>query len=147
MVNISRESVTIALLNEIEPLTEEYWAEVGTEGYDPKPDKSLYLRSSSSGSYAAYTLRSNGKLNGYLSYWVITHPHYLMNVAQMDLFFVQGQSRGFNALKMIKFSEKDLKESFAIDTIFLSTSIKKDISPLFKRLKYEDSDKMYMKRL
>ena len=147
MVDIARELVTIKLLNEVEPLTEKYWKEVGTEGYDPNPDKALYLKSSHNGIYAAYTLRDEGELRGYLSYWILTHPHYLMNIAQMDLFFIELGYRGYSAIKLLKFSEKDLKENFDIDTIFLSTSVKRDISPLFKRLKYQDSDKMYIKRL
>lgn len=144
---IQREDINDSFLSEVIPLVMEHYDEVGTEGYKVSMDKALYTKLSTQHLYAAYTLRKWGRLVGYLSFWILYHPHYLMNVAQMDLFYIKRGYRGRNAFKLIRFSEKDLRKNYNIDVVFTSTSSKKDISPLFKRLGYKDSDKMFMKEL
>jgi len=144
---IQNERITEDLLNEVVPLLKKHYNEVGTEGYAISPDRAIYIKSSASGLYACYTLRVVERLVGYLGFWILSHPHYLMNVAQMDLLFIEKEYRGGSAVKLIKFSEIDLKENYNIDVIFQSTSSKRDIGPLFLRLGYKNSDKMFMKEL
>lgn len=147
-MQIQREELTVKLFEEALPLLEKHCIESGTSSLQFDPHQILYFKANYQQLYAAYTAREGGNIVGYLGYWIISHPHYSVQMAQQDVFYIREENRGtILPLKLIRFSEKDLKENYLIKSILQGSSSKRDISPIFKRLGYEESSKLFQKEL
>jgi len=150
MITIQEEKITDKLLDEIEPLLEETAKETGDLNGEFKVNRLMYIRMSDIGVYAAITARdSKGSLVGYAGYTVSPHLYYQQYVmAMQDVIHVSKSHRkGFTGIRLFKESEKILKDNHNVNLIIQNSTQKIDLSNLFYRLGYRDSDRMFLKEL
>lgn len=94
-----------------------------------------------------YTLRQDGMLKGYNIFVVIVHPEYAKLTAQHDVMFLHPDVRkGFNAVKFLKWCDNEMKKD-GILFVTQNVTAAKDFSPLLKRIGYQYSETIYIKRL
>lgn len=96
-----------------------------------------------------YTARSDeGALIGYMLCIVQTNIRYSSSLqAVQDILFILPERRGFG-MKFIKWCEDRLRED-GVQVLYQHTKLdpKLDFSPILKRLKYEEVDRLWAKRL
>jgi L-amino acid N-acyltransferase YncA len=145
----SEEKITAALLEEASPLMEETVKETGPLQGKFEVNKMVYIKMSSMGLYRAYIARTEeGKLAGFLGMVVSEHLYFPeFNMAQQDVLHLGKEHRkGFVGIKLLKYSEKKLKE-LGVNVILQNSTNKKDISKLFLRLGYSPSDQVFIKEI
>lgn len=148
MIKFAEEKVTDKLLDEIYPLLERHAEELNVFSVPLSIDRMAYLMASAIGHLAAYIARDDGKIAGYVVYWIRTHPHYELETAQQDILFLDKEyRRGSTGIKMIKYSEKKLKEDYGVDAVLQHTKIHQPLDKLFEFLGYKEADKIYCKEL
>lgn len=108
----------------------------------------LYLQAMEQGRLHTYTVRFDGDLVGYALYLVDYHPHYAsLKLAVPDVIYLRPDHRkGMAGKRLIQLSEAGLKAA-GVDVVQGHTKQKRDLSVLFKRLGYEHSDTIMIKRL
>ncbi len=75
------------------------------------------------------------------------HPEYSRLTAQHDVMFLHPDVRiGFNALKFLKWCDNQLKNENVL-YVTQHVTVSKDYSPILKRIGYEISETIYLKRL
>lgn len=147
-MDYQKEQVTMGLIEEIFPLLEAHASELNTSGAPLDADLSRYVKADRLGGLAVYTVRDHEVLIGYAIYWIQRHPHYEIKVAHQDILYVSEDYRkGRVGIKLIKLSEKLLKEDHGCDMVLQSTKHLKDLSSLFEYLGYEELEKVYSKKL
>ncbi len=145
---ITEERVTLKLLEEVWPLLELHEEELNIWGRKLSPDKAMYIRSSALGTFAAYIAREDGKVIGYAAYWIVRHPHYEIAVASQDILFLHKDYRkGLLGVRLIKESEKGLKEKHNVEIVTQFTKPHLPLDKLFVRLGYKEIEKVYGKEL
>ena len=147
-MNIQKEEYTIEFGEECDSLFIEHLNEVQLIGVEPFIDHITYIRASQRGDLALVVARDNGKVVGYLGFWIMNDPnHAVLQAQQAGFYLLEEYRKGFTAVKMIKEAEKVLKEDFEVSTVLLVSTVKKDISPLFRYLDYQEAETTYIKEI
>ncbi len=146
---IKEEKITKELLEEALPLLEEHAKELNVLSVTLDPDYNAYLSAAEAGYIALYTTRDDeGKLIGYALYWVNMHPHYSILVATQDVLFLHKDHRkGRLGIKLLKYSEKKLKEDYNVKVIVQHTKKHKALDSLFSYLGYTEAEAVYLKEI
>jgi len=148
-IEFHRESYTERFAEEALPLGQMHNEEIGGVISDVKirVPKEMYEHLDTNGMLRMYTLRENGQLKGYNVFAVVTHPEYGHLTAQHDVMFLHPSVRfGFNAIKFLRWCDEQLK-SDGVLFVTQHVTASKDYSPVLKRLGYEPSETIYIKRL
>lgn len=115
---------------------------------EPVVDYIAYIRASMRKDIVVFVAREEGKMVGYLAYWIVPDVNHEQFVAQQAAVYLNESHRqGFNAVKMIKYAERVLKRSYQVETVVHISTVKKDISPLFKYLNYKEAETLYIKEI
>lgn len=147
---INRVDITPELVNELEELLKKHESEVSEVSLEFDPNQLLYYKAQASQSYAGYVARDDsGNAIGYIGYWVGYHPHYSEMMAHQDLFFVVPKNRNNQmvGIKLLKYSEEDLKNNFEVKLIIHGFTSKIDLTPLFIRSGYKEGGKIFKKEI
>jgi hypothetical protein len=147
-VEIREEEYTIEFGEECDSMFVDHLNEVQMIREEPWVDHITYVRASQRGDLALVVARDNGRVVGYLGFWIINDPNHMSVQAQQAGFYLLEEYRkGFTAVKMIKEAERVLKENFDVGAVLLVSTIKKDISPLFRYLDYQEAETTYIKEI
>lgn len=145
---IKEEKITKELLKEALPLLEEHALELNVLSVKLDPDYNAYLNAAEAGYAVVYTAREGEKLIGYILYWVNIHPHYSILIATQDVLFLHKDYRkGRTGIKLLKYSEKKLKEDYDIKVIVQHTKKIKALDSLFNYLGYSEAEAVYLKEI
>ncbi len=143
-------------MEELKPLQEEHWEEIGLAGSDGLKldiDYDYYRLLEKQRHYLGLVLKTDeGTLVGYLSIIIYKNYHHKeVLFASTDCFLVKKEYRGSSAfssiVKMFKMAEKMLKVEFNVDYLQFGFSANNPLEVLAKRLGYVPSDIMYLKKL
>jgi len=108
-------------------------------------DREAYLRMDMEGKLMIFTARDSGRLVGYAAWFVNKHPHYkTTQYAVNDVIYVDPESRGGLGIRLIKFSEKSLRET-GVSVVVLHIKKILDWSLMAERLGYELTDLVHQK--
>lgn len=145
----SEADITYELLEELEPLLKINAEETGIEG-EFNINKLVYIRAASLDSYVGFTVRNDeGECVGYSGFAVSEHlyfPQYTL--AQQDTLYLREDYRkGMTGVRLIKYSEKILRGKYRVNLILQHSTPKRDLSGLFKRLGYSESDRVFIKEI
>lgn len=149
MITYQEEFIGYGLASEMIPLAADHLDEVShIDGLEFKPDPMAYMRACLAGRCKAYTVRNEDKLLGYLVYSIEPMLNFGDKlVAKQELLYIIPEKRkGMLGVKLIKFSEKMLKE-LGVNIIVQHTTVKNDVSSLFKRLGYKECDILLSKEI
>jgi len=111
-------------------------------------DWDFYRKAEEAGMMFSFISRKDGKINGYINCSIQYH-HHRKNTAycSVDVVYVKPNSRnGILGLKLLKKAEEQAK-IMAGSVVMTFGGQKVDISPLAKRLGYEQSEIIYRKVL
>ena len=146
-MNYREERGGVDLFKEMFPLLEEHEEELNVLNCGLDVDLQMYVKAVAAKQIAIYTARQEGELVGYAVYWIKRHPHYNVLVADADVIFLRKDYRvGSTGIKLLRFSEDKLKEK-GINVIVQRTKKHKDLGRLFKFLKYEHAEEVYIKEI
>jgi ribosomal protein S18 acetylase RimI-like enzyme len=149
-INITRETLTDELIDELMPLLNLHWDKCGL--YKSKlhleVDKDFYVKAEKSGHALLYTVRSDGILVGYATALLNYQPHHKNDIfAMVDTIYIKPEyRRGMLAIKFMKNLESDLK-SRGISVLAYHVGVELDYPELFQWLKYDRSEIVYTKYL
>lgn len=147
-MEIREEEFTNEFAEECKDTFDEHLREIAVLSLEPEVNFIEYIRSSQRGTLAMMVARDEGKVVGYLGYWIINDVNHKAVLAQQAGFYLnENYRKGFNAVKMIRAAEKMLKEGYDVDLILNVSTVKKDLGPLFKYLKYKEAETMYLKEI
>jgi len=145
-MELQEERVSLELMDEVWPLLEEHAKELNIYKCPLEPNVPMYLKAGNSGALAVYIMRDNGKLIGYAAYWICRHPHYNIQVASQDVIYLDmAYRKGRSGIKLIKFSEKKLKEDYKVDVIVQQSKVNKSLDKLFEYMEYDHIESVYAK--
>jgi len=147
-MRVKEERMCLALLEEVWPLLELHEKELNIFGRELDPDPMLYLKAGNTGAFKAYVMRDeDNTIVGYAAYWISRHPHYEIKTATQDVLFLEKKYRkGRNGIKLIRESEKLLKE-FGVEIVTQYTKTFQPLDKLFTFLKYKKIEHVYAKEL
>ena len=137
-----------AIRAEIEQLMYAHWGEVRIfDDLFPEVSWEFYERGEDAGIICTFTARHLDKLVGYQTYTVHRHHHYnIMAATQNVLFLHPDHRKGTAGIRFIKFAERCLS-GMGVELIMQHTKRMKDLSRLFGRLGYKETDMIMIKRL
>ena len=135
-------------LEEVKPLLGLHYEELslhkGRFPLDPQYDE--YLRRDALGMVLCITLRSEGRLAGYVIGFIAPGLHYRTCLTlTMDIFFVAPEFRGgMGGIKMFRAVETEAKRR-GVKMMLMGSKNHKDTSGLFERLGYEPVETYHQK--
>lgn len=134
--------------DEVQPLLQQHWDEVGVKDITGPPDanEELYRRMDAEGILHITTARHKGRLAGYAAYLVYAAHHYRSRMlADADVFFLApGFRRGMAGVRLLKAAEAALLER-GVTTIVQKVKVSHDCGALFKRMGYRHTENIWMK--
>ena len=144
------ETGTTELWEEVYPILEEHKEEISILknaelNFSFRDYMMLYIQ----GKYKFYSVRTDEEeLVGYATYFITPHPHYLDYLtAQQDVLYISKKHRkGVTGIKLIKFSEKELKK-LGVNLILQHSKLHYNLSKLFERLGYTECDVIHSKEI
>jgi len=144
-VQFARETVE-GVEAEIVPLLEEHFEEAAKyKELHLAPNYSVYKMAEEKNMFRLFTIRKDGHLVGYDTYFIVQHPHFSKSIlARNDLLFIRKPYRGV-AMRFLSWVHRELKKDH-VDVISHSVTPKKDFSPLLKRLGYTLQEHIYSRR-
>lgn len=154
-VVFSRETLTLAFLQEALPLLYHHWREVAHDPDIPLDvDTAVYLASEQAGILRVFTMRApvesydlNAELVGYACFFVRPAPHYKGSLqAVQDVLYLDPSVRGWNGIKFIKWCDDQLMQE-GVQKVFHHTKTYANFGPLLERMGYEAIDVIYGRRL
>lgn len=132
---------------------QEHWNELGEAGGSSNLsiDHHLLMSLDSSGMYKCFTAEHDGKCIGYAS-WVISRGiHSASDIyATTDAVYVDKEYRESlmgAGVRLLKYSEKVLREKYKVNIIQFSMNINYDLGSLLSKMGYEISEIKYSKKL
>lgn len=144
------ETVTTELWEEVYPILQEHKEEISIlKDVKLNPSFRKYMLMAINGQFKFYSVRTNeGELVGYAAYFINPHPHYEDCItAQQDILYVSKEYRkGLVGIRLIKFSEKELKE-LGVNLILQHSKFHYNLSKLFERLGYTQCDVIHSKEI
>lgn len=148
-LTFQRETLFPELHLEVAPLLAAHWAEIAYYREIPLDvDWAVYRQCEQAQTLRIFTVRLDGRLEGYAAFFVRAHPHYqqTMWAAQDVLYLSPILRRDGTAARFVRFCEDELSR----DGIHVITHHMKAAAPhraLFERLGYDTMDVIYSKRL
>lgn len=137
-----------SLISELLPLIKKHWQEVelNQSKIALNPDWEMYKTLEDYGQLKFFTARDNGKLVGYYSLTMGVSVHHKDHkFATSDVIYLDEEYRsGFNALKLIKYVESNLKQ-FGVSFVMISTKAHKPFSVLLERMGYGLNEQIFSK--
>lgn len=153
-VAYARESLTVALWDEILPLLQAHYHEVAHfKDLALNPDLATYERVQATGGLRIYTARlADNSLVGYMVAFVARSMHYADHIfANQDILFVSEEHRGSRiGVDLIKYAHSRLRADDHVSVCMQHCKAKSElnIGPMLERLlKYELVDHIYAIRL
>ena len=147
MVEIREEHYNREFADEIEELQHLHAREVDQLRFPTKINHIAYIMASNRGQLATIAVRDEGKLVGYIGFIVGEDWNTEAYVAkEAGMYLKKEYRKGRTAIKMIKFSEKVLKEK-GVDAVLMMSSAEKKVGPLYEYLKYREVETSYIKEL
>jgi len=138
---------------EVYPLMQSHWDELGEKGGSTNfaIDHHLMMYLNSTGMYKCFTVKYKGKYIGYSS-WVLSNGiHNATDLyATADAVYIGREYRESllgAGIKLLKYSEKVLKEKYKVDIMQFSMNVNYDLSKLLSRMGYEISEVKYSKKV
>jgi len=129
--------------DEMLSLLDEHYEELTLNKHVVKlnPNWNEYDRREKSGKFVYLTARDDGKLVGYSAWFVDYHIHYAdLKVAMNDVIFLKKEYRqGMAGIKLIKYSEKIVKE-LNVNKIAWHIKESNDFRPILQRMGYIEED-------
>jgi len=112
------------------------------------PDWDRYFDLELKNKFHCFTARNDGELVGYSAFFVDTHIHYRdLLVAANDVLFLRQDLRlGTTGIKLLKFSEQQLK-LLNVNKITWHVKFAKDFRVILHRMGYADEDTIVGKLL
>lgn len=136
-------------LNELKEIIKDHYEELSvTKEFPLDPNWDAYLDILNAGKLRYITCKDDGKLIGYIIYFIMPHLHYKTCLTAFeDIYFLKKEYRkGRTGLKMFQFAEKILKEQ-GIQRVIYNTKVHQDNSAMFDYLGYKFIDKVFTKLL
>ena len=137
------------VIEELKPLLLLHWKEIAldqdTIPLEPMYDE--YQRLEDIGILNMFTMRVDGKIQGYIVGFIKRHLHYqsLLYYAN-DIYFVSPDFRGVNSMRFFKAFEKHLKE-LDVQQIVMYTKQHKSVQPFLEHLGYSAVDIVMKKNI
>ena len=136
------------VVEDCKPLLEMHWEEIALNKDKVKlnPDWDAYYVLEDMGKLKIFTARENGLLVGYFVVIVGRHIHYKDHLfAGNDILYLSPKYRkGFTGIKLIKFSEKCLKED-GVSVLTINTKVHHPFDKLMDFLKFNKVERIYSK--
>jgi len=139
----------LACFEDWKQIIDEHYEELSvTKEYPLDPDFDAYKALWDMGRLKFISCKDNGKLVGYIIFFVAPHIHYKSCLtAQEDIYYLKKEYRkGRVGIRMFQFAEKVLKDQ-AVNRVIYNTKIHQDNSSLFEYLGYKLIDKVFTKML
>jgi len=136
-------------LDALKEIIKDHYEELSvTKTFPLDPDWEAYKTILDSGKLRFVTCKEDGKLIGYIIFFVMPHLHYKTCLTAFeDIYFLKKEYRkGRVGLKMFQFAEKLLKEQ-GVQRILYNTKVHSDNSSLFEYLGFTLIDKVFTKLL
>jgi len=136
-------------LDALKEIIKDHYEELSvTKTYPLDPDWDAYKQILDVARLKFVTCKEDGKLIGYIIYFVMPHLHYKTCLTAFeDIYFLKKEYRkGRVGIRMFQFAEKLLKEQ-GINRIIYNTKVHSDNSSLFEYLGYSFMDKVFTKLL
>jgi len=144
-----KEDNWIENLTQLKEIIKDHYEELSvTKEFPLDPDWDVYKKLLDSGSLRFITCKDDGKLIGYIIFFVYPHLHYRTCLTAFeDIYFLKKEYRkGRAGIKMFQFAEKVLK-GYGINRVIYNTKVHSDNSSLFEYLGYKFVDKVFTKLL
>lgn len=136
------------LKDELQPLIEKHWEEIALNQDKIKlnPDWDTYYKIEDLGMLKCYTARVDSTLVGYFFVIVNNHLHYAdTSMAMCDVLYIAPESRkGRAATALIKFAERNLKES-GTSVLYMNTKDHAPFDNLLIKLGFSLAERTYSK--
>ena len=118
------------------------------DDFELDPDWEAYFTLSATGQLVICTARKNEELIGYAAYALHQNMHYRkIKCAVQDVLFLHSSKRGTMAgYRLIQFADSYLA-SLGVQLVSHHVKVKFDFGPMLERLGYEQSEKIFEKRL
>ncbi len=143
---IKRESVTVELIEEMMPLFESHYEEVG-QNDSFEPDFKAYFEADKRDRLRALTLRVSGELVGYAIFAVSKCLHAINETeAFCQLLYVSGAHRAQMGFEFMKRCREAMRSEGHTWIKFVTTP-KRDFSVLLKRMGLHEEETVYSGRL
>ena len=136
-------------LDALKEIIKDHYEELSvTKTFPLDPDWEAYKTILDSGKLRFVTCKEDGKLIGYIIFFMMPHLHYKTCLTAFeDIYFLKKEYRkGRVGLKMFQFAEKLLKEQ-GVQRILYNTKVHSDNSSLFEYLGFTLIDKVFTKLL
>jgi len=136
-------------LDELKEIIKDHYEELSvTKAYPLDPDWDAYKQILDAGRLKFVTCKKDGKLIGYIIYFVMPHLHYKTCLTAFeDIYFLKKEYRkGRVGIRLFQYAEKMLKEQ-GINRIIYNTKVHSDNTSLFEYLGYSFMDKVFTKLL
>ncbi len=144
-----QEEFLSGLWDEVMPLLETHWEEIAHYKDIPlDPDIDVYTAVENLGNSRCYTVRDDGRLVGYVLFFVRGHMHYKMSIQAIQdvLFLLPEYRKGRIGIKFLQWAEEALTAE-GVQVIYQHVKTTNKAGELMERLGYELVDKVYAKRL
>lgn len=150
VLTFAKESVGAVLSDPaLEELIAEHLEELnGTLHYEPQLDRTKYCLFEQHGQLACYTARTqDGSLVGYSTYFVGNHPQNPGSVraCQDSLFLRRMYRRGNVGMRFIEYCCDQLKAR-GVDYIYQYVPVTTAFGPVLKRLGFEQTEEVWLRR-
>ena len=131
------------------PIMQRHWEEIAIDRdkIQFSLDNARYEGMDDAGILHILTVRDSGNLMGYYIAFILPHVHYQHAglMAFTDAYYVLPEARrGPVGMQLFAEAEKSLKERGVVKT-YLSTKVHHDNGPLFERLGWKLTDRVYTK--
>lgn len=147
MISIQKEEY-LEVIEDIKPLVYEHGSETDLyqEHFTVDPDFEVYSAMDSNGTLQIFTARDEGKLVGYLVFFVSNHPHYKnTKYASNDLLYVHPDYRKGGLIQnLFAFAEEYLKED-GVQVMTFHFKSHMDHPALAEIMGYDRAEVMYSK--
>jgi GNAT superfamily N-acetyltransferase len=148
MIEVREEDIT-ELWDEAWPLLQEHWREIAHYQDIPlDPDRDAYAALERADLTRCYTAREDGKLIGYVVFFVRPNLHYRTSrqALQDVLFLLPEYRRGRAGLTLIKVAETRLRAE-GVQVVYHHAKCSNQVGRLLEHIGYELVDGVYGKRL
>lgn len=148
-MEIKRESIRTVSNEELLPLIMEDYKTALKEKYPEYEcyfDREVREACEQNGTWCIYTVRDDGKLVGYASFWIGPHSFMMKGgepvlVASLEACFVS-KKYPFNGLKLMRYASNSLKKG-GIDMLTVDVSNGNKFGAICKRIGMKASDVLY----
>lgn len=141
ITTVQVEMFSRSLYAEALPLLYQHWEEVALyrDTVSLEVDLDFYARLVALDRLLCITVRTGGELVGYAAFFIAPHPHYMsLMTAKNDVIFVNRENRARHALRLIRESERAIRERLKgkKGIIVWHAKLSNDFKPLLERLGY-----------